>query len=122
MAKDYQKEIDFAFFVVNFNYTKNDYLELTLKEKVFIMKAWESKLVSDSTHERNAVLNANANLNRKKGKKFIDLWNKKRAKLDTEVAVNNLRMIKHIEESSGKSWVDKVYAANGMRKPKKGGN
>lgn len=119
MAGDYQNEIDLAFFVTNFNYTKEDYYQLTPKEKAFIMKAWESKLVSDTTHLRNAVLNAVGNSMRGKGKKFTDLWQKKRAKLDKEVAYENLRIVEELEKESDKSWVDKIYQANGMRKPKK---
>lgn len=117
LAKDYQKEIDFAFFVTNFNYTKDDYLNLTPKEKVFIMKAWESKLVSDTTHIRNAVLNAVSNAMRKKNKKFNELWKKKQRKLDKEYAENNLKIIQDLEEKSDKSWVDKIYGVNGMTKP-----
>lgn len=117
LAKEYQSDIDFAFFVVNFNYSKDDYLALTPREKAFIMKAWEGKMVSDSTHTRNAFLNAYANANRKKGAKFNDLWNKKPKKLDKEVATENLRIVEDIEKESDKSWVDKIYAVNGMKKP-----
>lgn len=121
MAKDYQKEIDFAFFVVNFQYSKADYEALTPKEKIFIMKAWETKLVSDTTHIRNATLNAVSNAMRKKGSKFADLWTKKQQRLDTELAHNNLRIVEKIENNNDKSWVDKVYKANGMRKPEEKG-
>ena len=41
---------------------------LTEKEKMFIRKEHENKLISDTTWTRNAVLNAEANLNRKKHK------------------------------------------------------
>ncbi|NBI08247.1 hypothetical protein D3Z33_15410 [Senegalia massiliensis] len=119
LAKDYQKEIDFAFFVTNFNYTKEDYLDLTPKEKMFIMKAWETKLVSDSTHMRNAVLNAVNNAMRKKNKKFVDLWKKKQKKLDKELARNNLKIVQKLEKDNDKSWVEKIYKANGMKKPQR---
>lgn len=118
-AKDFRNEMDFAFFVVNFNYTKDDYYSLTPKEKAFIIKAWENKLVADSTLIRNASLNAQGNINRKKGKKFIDLWTKKQRKLDKDVALENLRIIE--ETNKDDSWVDKIYQINGMKRPQKKG-
>ncbi len=118
-AKDFRKEMDFAFFVVNFNYSKDDYYALTPKEKAFIMKAWENKLVSDTTLIRNASLNAQGNINRKKGKKFIDLWIKNQKKLDKEVAHDNLRIIE--ASNTDDSWIDKIYEINGMKRPQKKG-
>ena len=118
-AKNFRKEMDFAFFVVNFNYSKSDYEDLTPKEKSFIMKAWENKLVTDTTLIRNASLNAQGNIHRKKGKKFIDLWTKKRKKLDKDVAENNLKIIE--ESNKDDSWIDKIYKINGMRRPQKKG-
>ena len=119
LAKDYQYEIDFAFFVVNFNYSKDDYLALTPKEKLFIMKAWETKLVSDTTHFRNTILNAVNNALRKKNKKFIELWKKKQKKLNKDYAEFSLNSVIKTEEKEGKSWVDKIYHANGMTTPKR---
>ena len=49
MAKPYLEDMDFAFFVVNFGYTKKDYLALTPREKAFIYKAYENKTISTST-------------------------------------------------------------------------
>lgn len=111
--------MDFAFFVVNFNYSKAEYESLTPKEKSFIMKAWENKLVTDTTMIRNASLNAQGNIHRKKGKKFIDLWIKKQKKLDKEVAINNLKIIE--ESNKDDSWIDKIYEINGMKRPQKKG-
>ena len=119
MARDYRKEIDFAFFVTNFNYSKADFEELTPKEVLFIMKAWETKLVSDTTHLRNATLNAIGNAMRKKNKKFTDLWNKKRKKLDMEYAKANLEGVIKLENEQGKSWVDKIYRVNGLKRPQR---
>ncbi len=117
IARDYQSEIDLAFFVTNFQYTKAEYQELTPKEIAFIMKAWETKLVNDTTQMRNAVMNAVANAMRGKGKKFAELWEKKRSKLDKDVAYDNLAIVENLEKDNDKSWVDAVYAANGMIKP-----
>lgn len=121
LAKDYQKEIDFAFFVVNFGYSKADYEALTRKEKVFIYKAWENKTVQESTHLRNSVLNAVNNALRKKGKKFVHLWKKKQKKLDKDVAKENMKIIRTVESNEGKAWVDLIYKANGLTAPRRKG-
>lgn len=115
-AKDYETEIDFAFFVVNFGYTKADYEALTPREKIFIYKAWENKIVSDSSYMRNAFLNGYLNARRKRGKKFVDLWKKKQKRLNKEVAKENLTVIMGIEDQEGKSWVDFIYQKNGLKK------
>lgn len=116
IAKPYRKEIDFAFFVVNFGYSKKDYESLTEREKFFIYKAWETKMVSDTTHLRNAFMNAYINANRKKNKKIIPLWKKKKQKADKELVKDNLRIIRETEEKEGKSWVDLIYKINGFKK------
>ena len=118
-AKVYQNEVDFAFFVVNFNYTRDQYDNITPTEKAFIMKAWETKLISDSTHERNSNFNAINNALRKKGSRFIDLWTKPREKHDMEIIQEQLEIIENVEKE-GKGWIDKIYKANGIRKKKKG--
>lgn len=89
---------------------------LTEKEKMFIRKEHENKFISDTTWMRNAMLNAEANVNRKKGKKFIDLFPKK-YKADKEYNENAVKNILEMEETNGKGWVDLVYRANGMKKP-----
>lgn len=94
---------------------------LTEKEKLFIRKEHENKFLKDTTWTRNAMLNAEANANRKKGKKFIDLFPKKPTKADKEYNENAVKHILEMEDRRGKSWVDKVYKANGMKTPKKGG-
>lgn len=120
MAESYQNVIDFAFFVTNFNYTKSDYEALTPKDKMFIMKAWETKLVSDTTHIRNSVLNAVNNSMRKKNSKFSDLWKKKQKSLDVDKVKDDLAIINEIEKG-GKSWVELVYLKAGKTVPKKRG-
>lgn len=71
------------------------------------------------THLRNAVLNAISNANRKKNKRFIDLFKKKQAKADVEYNKNAMEIVLELEEKEGKSWVDKVYQRAGQRKPQK---
>lgn len=118
LAKPYRREMDFAFFVVNFGYTKRDYLELTNLEKAFIYKAWESKKVSDSTLEYNAVFTANYNLNRKKGKRPLKLFRSVSKKVDKEVLDENRVIIKEIEKEEGKGWLELIYKANGLMRKK----
>jgi len=122
MAKSYATAQDFAFFVVNFGYTKRDYDALTELEKLFIRKAYETKLINDTTYMRNAVLNATINANRKKGKKFVDLFKKKQIKADKEYNENALKTIIETEQKEGKSWVDKLYAGIGRKRPRKVGD
>lgn len=112
---------DFAFFVANFSYSKRDYNALTELEKHFIRKAYESKVVSESTFARNAHLNAIANSKRKKNKKFIELFTKRRKKVDKEFNKNAEASILSVEEKEGKSWVDKLYAGLGRKRPVKKG-
>lgn len=120
MAKPYKDQMDFAFFVVNFGYTKRDYLELSEVEKLFIMKAWENHTVSWSTLVRDAVFNAVGNALRKKNKRFRKLWKKRQMKADKEVIRENTKTINEIEKRE-KGWIDRIYAANGMKKPKRKG-
>ncbi|RLU51556.1 hypothetical protein DIX90_09090 [Streptococcus iniae] len=117
LAKQYEKDIDFAFFFVEFGITKNDFLELTKREKLFIRKAWEDKLVRDNEFMRNAVLNAVSNAMRKKGSKFSDLWKRKQQPANMDVVTAHLEIISISEETEGKSWVDAIYKANNLKKP-----
>lgn len=111
LAKDYLNEIDFAFFVVNFGYTKSDYNQLTPTEKLFIYKAYENKVVGDTTLIRNSVLNATVNANRKKNKKFIELFKKRNKKVDKDFIQNNISVIKEVEEKEGRDWINKLYTS-----------
>lgn len=120
-AESYANVRDFAFFVANFSYSKKDYNELTELEKLFIKKAYEDKVVNDTTFARNAHLNAIANSKRKKSAKFIDLFKKKRKKVDKEYNKNAEATIFKVEAKEGKSWVDKLYAGIGRKRPAKKG-
>lgn len=116
MARDFSYEKDLAFFVVQTGLSRSEFDMLTEKEKMFIRKEHENKFIKDTTWMRNAVLNAEANINRKKNKRFIDLFPKKN-KADKEYNENAVKSILEMEEHNGKSWVDQVYKANGMKKP-----
>lgn len=118
MAEPFREEIDFAFFAVNFGYSKRDYLELTDTERMFIYKAYENKEVSWSTLVRDAVFNAVGNALRKKNKKFQKLWKKRSKKADKELIRETTVTIMEIEQKE-KGWIDRIYKANGMKKPRR---
>ena len=93
--------MDFAFFAVNFHYSRADYNALTPTEKAFIYKAWEDKTVSDSTLIRDAVLNAVSNALRKKNSRFKKLWRKLQGKSDKEKAESDIQIVNEIKEKVG---------------------
>lgn len=121
MAEPYRKDMDFAFFAVNFGYSKSDYDALTWREKAFIYKAWEDKIVRDSYNVYNAVLTATYNVNRPKRKRALKLWKKTSIrKANMEIVQDSMVTICGIEAQEGKGWIDRVYAANGIPKPEGG--
>ena len=115
----YQSVQDFAFFAANFGYRKADYLALTPTEKRFLIKAYEERVVADSTLLAAAVSNAVGNVLRKKGKPAHKLWRKHPKRSDTAERQHVTKIAEQIEAKEGKSWVAMVYQANGIRK--KGG-
>lgn len=114
--------MDFAFFAVNFHYSKADYMALTPTEKAFIYKACEDKTVSDTTLIRDAVLNAVSNALRKKNARFRKLWKKANAPSDKERALADIKIAEEVEQKEGKGWIDKILRANGFKKKAKGGD
>ncbi|HJB94949.1 MAG TPA: hypothetical protein H9765_04910, partial [Candidatus Mediterraneibacter intestinigallinarum] len=64
---------------------------------------------------------ATYNVNRKKGKKALNLFkkNRKAHKVDTQKARNDMQIILEIEEKEGKGWVDKIYKAAGLKRREK---
>lgn len=107
-AKEYRNYIDFAFFAVNFGYSKSEYEELTPTEIAFIYKAWEDKTVRESNLLNQSVYNALVNSNRKKNKSYQPLW-KKKGNIDIDLAKDNEKLIRDIEKRDGKDWVKKIY-------------
>lgn len=117
LAKPYQEDIDFAFFVVNFGYTKRDYLELTPRERYFILKAWEDKHVLETSLQYRSTFTATYNVNRPKRKAALKLWNRKKTeKADMEVVQRNMAIAYEVIEKEGNSWIDKIYKANGLKR------
>lgn len=92
---------------MNFNYSRADYNALTPKEKVFILKAFETKTVQQTTLIRNAVLNAFVNALRKKDKRFIELWEKPCEKPNLEEIESNVEIV--TQSGADRSWVEKIY-------------
>jgi hypothetical protein len=117
VARPFSKEIDLAFFVVNFGYSKSDYEALTKRERAFIYKAWESKRMLDAVLVYKGVFAANYNLNRKKGKQPIEVWVKpKTAEITAQKAQkykDGIRRLQEREKANGQTWMQKVFKANG---------
>lgn len=111
---EYAELFSLAFFVANFNYTKEEYEKLTIKERKFILKAWENKVIFENHLDRNAVSNAYINANRKKGTKSFPLWKKAVNKnIDIKKLKTDFREIEKMEnEDGGKKWVQAIYAAH----------
>lgn len=110
--------------MVEFGLSKKEYGELTPAEKAFIYKAWEDKIVRDTTYIRDAVMNAEYNVNRKRGKRFRKLWTPlgRITKTEKETYRENRKRILQIEKEKPTKWIDKIYQVNGWkRKSRKGG-
>lgn len=119
IAEPYQKEIDFAFFAANFGYSRADYDALTLREKAFLYKAWENRVVADATQIYNAAFTAVYNALRKKGKPALKLWKRGHThKADVEEMQGNQKIAAEIA-AEDKSWVDLIYRKNGMKRPER---
>lgn len=115
IAEPYRNDLDFAFFAVQFGYSKADYEALTPREKAFIYKAWEDKLVADTTFIYNAVFTATYNCNRPKRKRALKLFKKSRTrKADMELIKENLKTINEVERKEGNAWINRIYQVNGF--------
>lgn len=99
-------------------YSKSQYEELTPREKAFIYKAWENKIVADTYNTYNAAFTATYNVNRPKRKKALKLWRKARTqKADMEAVNENLKIVREVELKEGRGWVDLIYEKNGLKPP-----
>lgn len=117
LTEGYERDIDFAFFFVNFGTSKKDFMELTKRDKVFIRKAWEEKEVRESTFLRNAVMNAVSNAMRDRKQPFRELWTKKNQPANFEIIEVNLETIEESNKTDKFDWVAEIYKANGFNKP-----
>lgn len=105
--------MDFAFFAVNFGYSKSDYEQLTPREVRFIYKAYEDMVVSQSYRIYNAVYTAFYNANRPKRKRALKLFKKKGAKISREQQKETLDAVLESQKNDG-NWVARLYKENGF--------
>lgn len=119
LAEPYLKDMGFAFFAVNFGYSISDYEQLTPRQRTFIYKAYENKMIADTANIYNAVFTAYYNANRPKNRRPLKLFKKKSKKADQGDIEENLNIIREIEQEKGKSWVDLIYKRKGLRKEEK---
>lgn len=120
LAEPFHKEMDFAFFASNFGYSKADYNAITKKEQAFLIKAIETRIVSQTTLMYNAIYTAVYNAMRPKNKRALKLWIKpKTQRANMQTASENLRIVNEVEEKEGKGWIDQIYRANGMKRPER---
>lgn len=104
---------------MNFGTSRAEYESLTRTEISFIYRAWEDKLVRESTFARDAFLNAYVNANRKKGTLPIKLWEKHfNGQKTVETAQDDLKTITAIEDAET-GWIEEIYKANGIPMRKK---
>lgn len=98
-------------------------MALTPAERLFIRKAHETRTVQETTLLRDAVMNAEYNVNRKKGKPFKKLWNRiiSLTQAERKDKRKDIEKIREIEKrETEKNWIRRIYEANGWVK-KKGG-
>lgn len=90
---------------------------------MFIRRAYEDKTVFESTILRDAVMNAEYNVNRKKGKRFKKLWTLigKITQTEKKTYEDTKKKILEIEKEKPTNWIEKIYQANGWKMKKKGG-
>lgn len=122
IAKPYQYDIGFAFFAANLGYSLSDYEELTPVQRALILKELELKEVKEDNRINAAVINAIANANRPKNRAYKPLWkkNKKAKPTNKEEMKEKISIVQRMEDDQGKSWVDKIYVANGIERRKNG--
>lgn len=104
--------INLAFFIANFGYSKADFDVLRPVEVAFIMKAWEDRQVRETSLQNKSQMNAIANVMRKKGTRYMKLWEKKVQRTDPDLQQARVSFIEEIEKDQGKSWVEEIYKAN----------
>lgn len=107
LASPYKYEQELAFFIVNFGFSKKDFDELTPKEIAFIHKAYENKVVFETSLINKAVLNAIYNTNRGK-KRFKALWEKKPQRTDPTLKAIAFSDIQQAEKKKGFDWIKKI--------------
>lgn len=80
------------------------------------MKAYENRYASFTMQVYNAVFTAAYNINRKKGRKALNPLRKIPKKADIEKLEVVIDTFNAIVSVCGKSWTEKILAANGLKK------
>ena len=104
--------MDFAFFVVNFGYTRPEFDALTLREIAFIKKAWENKKVLDTSLAYTAAATATYNVHRgkRKARQLFDRGNTRElSPVRRKQLVEQARIVHEREARIGLDWMRKVY-------------
>lgn len=115
-AEPYRKDMDFAFFAVNFGFSKSEYEELTPREINFLYKAYENRMVSQSYMLYNAVFTAMYNVNRPKNRRMLKLFHKQKTqKADMQVVEDNMRIVEETDINDG-NWLERLYRESGIFK------
>lgn len=112
LYQDNKIDIEFAWFAVNLGYSKDDFEQLTQREIAFIKKAWENKVVLDTSMQFKAMMTSFANVYRKKGKGVKKLWEKSKGTMlaheEVEAKKQELEIAKQIAKKDGNDWVKKI--------------
>lgn len=111
--------MDFAFFAVNFGFSKSEYEELTPREINFLYKAYENRMVSQSYMLYNAVFTAMYNVNQPKNRRMLKLFHKQKTqKADMQVVEDNMRIVEETDINDG-NWLERLYRESGIFKERR---
>ena len=91
------------------------------KERLFLLKAYENKLVTQTELMYKACFTAFYNASRPKRKKALKLWTKPPKKANMQEVNNAIDIVKAVEAKEGDSWIRRVYQANGLKYTQKRG-
>ena len=80
----FKNELDFAYFVVKFGWTREQYDSLTEVERLLILKQIETETVQEQEKLQATFELAISNVMRKKGKKYRKLFKRVKKKLKDE--------------------------------------
>lgn len=88
--------MDYAHFAARLGWTPDQYRSLTRVERLFVLKALESREVEESSLLETAFELAIGNAMRKKGKRRVELWRKlRKAKVPPPVPVDEFKAIRN---------------------------
>ena len=95
---------------------------MTRTEVLFLLKAYEEQLVTNTTLLSASVANAISNVLRKKGKRPNKLWKKKPKAGDVQERTQDIAIAKTVQEQDGSNWIQKIYLANRRKLQRKDKN